>query len=139
MAGTYHLGILPCSTIPAGIPIDVRRLGIINMRIGNDRMLILVQRYLPYPVTHIGTFINNRSGIIAGIGIGLIHIEHTVINDTQLLAFQVAQDGAVAIINVNDVEVKPVGHLVIRMPSGVAHVDLILAVACILGIGARTR
>ena len=138
MSGTCHLRILPRRAVPTGIPIDVRRLTIIDMRIGYDRMLQAIEGYLPHPVTNASCFIDNRSRIVAGIGVGLIDIECAIGNLLQFLAVQVAQDRTVAVVNVNDVEVEPVGHLVIRMPRGVTHIYLILAVARILGIGTGT-
>ena len=61
---------------------------------------------------------------------------HAVSDDGELVALQVTQDGAIALVDVDDVEVEPVGLLVVGVTGGVAEVDLILAVALVLGVGA---
>ena len=62
-------------------------------------------------------------------------MELPLADDAQLPSEDVAQQRALTVINVDDVEVEPVGLLVVGMSRGVGHVDFVLAVACVLGVG----
>ena len=102
-------------------------------------MFICIESYLPHPVTDICRTVDNCEGIVCSISVGLVHIEHTIINNRELLAVQVTQDRTIAFIDVDDVEVEPVGHLVVGMSCGIAYVDLVLTVRLIFGIRTGTR
>ena len=136
MAGILHPSVLPRRSVPAGIPIDMRSLVVVNVRIGNDGMLLLVQGYLPHPVADVGRAVDDGSGVLVGIAVGLADVEHAIADDGKLLAVEVAQNGTIAIVDVNDIEVEPVRLLVVGMTGGVAHIDFILAVALIFGVWA---
>ena len=121
----------------------MRRLVIVDVGIGDDGVLIIVDDNLPQPVAHAGGVVHDGSGVGAGVAVLLVDIVHAVGDDGELVALDVAQDGAVAVVDavvdINDVEVEPVGHLVVRVTGGVGEVDLVLAVALVLGIGACAR
>ena len=119
VTSVLHPGVLPRRAVPTGIPIDVCGLGTIDMRISHNGMLVGIEGNLPHPVADIGRFIHNGGGILAGIRVRHADIEHPAADHAQLRAVEVAQDGTVAVIDVNHVEVEPVGHLVVRMPGGV--------------------
>ena len=53
----------------------------------------------------------------------------------QLLSLQVAQDGAIAFVDINHIEIQPVRLLIVGVAGRVAEVDLVLAVALVFGIG----
>ena len=134
MASILHPCVPPCRAGPSGVPIHVGGLGVVDMRIGDDWVLILVEGDLPHPVSDVCALIDDGGWIAVGIGVGLAHVEHPIVDDAQLLAVDVAQDGAVALVDVDHVEIKPVGHFVVGMPGGVAHVNLVFSVALIFGV-----
>ena len=138
MSGILHPCAAPLRTRPAGIPVDVRGLGIVNVWIGDDGTFVLVQGYLPHPVAYVGRVVHDGQGVRCGVGIGLVDVEGAVLYDAQLFAGQVAQDGALSLVDVDDVEVEPVGHLVVGVSGGVGQVDFVLAVRLILAVGALT-
>ena len=109
------------------------------MGIGDDGVLVLVESDLPYPVTDVGRLVDDGGGILAGIAVGLAHVEHAVLDYAQLLSVQVAEDRPVALVDVNHIEIEPVRHLVVGMSGGVAHVNLVLPVALVFRIGACSR
>ena len=63
VAGILHPGVLPRRAVPAGVPIDVARLGIVDVGIGDDGVLVLVEGNLPHPVADVGGLVDNRGGI----------------------------------------------------------------------------
>ena len=107
------------------------------MGISHNGILVGIEGNLPHPVADVGRLVHNSGGILAGIRVRLADIEHPAADHAQLRAVEVAQDGAVAVIDINHVEVEPVGHLVVRMTGRVGDINLILAVALIFGV--RTR
>ena len=78
-------------------------------------------------------------GILVEIRLTLVDAEHAVGHLLQRVALDVLEDGAVAVVDVHHVEIQPVGHLVVGMARGVGEVNLVLAVAVILGVGTCAR
>ena len=135
MSGILHPGELPLATRPTTVPVDVCGLCIVDVRVGDDGMLVLVECYLPHPVANAGCLVDNRCRIIRGIAAGLVHGKCAFADFAELLTVDVAQKGSVALVDVYHVEIQPVRLLVVGVAGGVAKVDFILAVAVILRIG----
>ena len=136
MAGILHPRAAPLRARPAAIPIDVRRLGIVDVCEGDDGVLLRIEGDLPHPVSDVGGVIDHGCGMGCGIARLLVDVVHAVGDDRELVALDVAQDGAVAVVDVHDVEVEPVGLLVVGVAGGVGKIDFVLAVALVLGVWA---
>ena len=106
---------------------------------GDDGLLLFVERDLPHPVAYARRVIHHGVGIGVAVTVGFGDIEHTVGDILQRVSLYILEDGTVAVVDVDDVEVEPVGHLIVGVSRGVAHVDLVLAVALIFGIGSCSR
>ena len=57
MSAISHLRVLPCRTVPTGIPVEMACLGIVDMRIGYHGVVFVVNGNLPNPVAYAGTIV----------------------------------------------------------------------------------
>ena len=109
------------------------------MNQGDDRVLLLVERDLPHPVSDVVAVVDHSVGILGEVGACLVHVERAFRHCLELVALDVAEYRPVAFVDVEDIEVEPVGHLVVRMSGGIGQIDFVLAVALVLGIGSCAR
>ena len=101
-------------------------------------MFFIIESYLPYPVADVGRLINDGSRITAGVRVCLTDIKDSIIDNTQLCTIQVTQYGTVTFIYIYNIEIKPVGHFVVRVACGIGYIYLIATITLILCIRART-
>ena len=139
MSGILHPRELPPVARPTAVPVGVRGLCVVDVREGDDGVLVLVECYLPNPVANAGCLVDNRSGIVAGIVGRLVHGECAFADFAELLPVDVAQDGTVTLVDIYHVEIQPVRLLVVGVARGVAEIDLVFAVAVIFRIGSGAR
>ena len=125
----------PLRSRPAAVPIDVRSLGVVDVGEGHNGILVLVERNLPHPVADAVGAVDDGERIVVGIGVRLVDVEYAVGNLLEFGALDVAEDGTVAVVDVNHVEINPVGVFIVGMTGRVGQVDFVLAVALVLGIG----
>ena len=113
---------------------------VVNVCKCDDGVFVLVERNLPHPVADVVGLVDDGQRIVVGISSSLVHGKRPVVDDAQLFTVDVAQDRTIAFVDVDDVEVQPVGLFVVRMSRGVAEVDLVLAVVdCTICLGPKSK
>ena len=110
----------------------------------NDGIILIIASYLPYPIAIASRCIDQRVGISILITIGLVHLELVFSDNRQGISLHILKGGtdtynSVTIlggIEVDDIEVHPVGLFIIGMTGSVGHIQFIFAIAVVFGIGA---
>ena len=123
----------PGAAVEGGIVVLVVHLVLRDAGEADGWRLFLVELQAPYPVAAVGHTVNYRDGIILEIIIGPLYLEGSIVDDAEVVALDVLKATRA---DVEDVEIEPVGVLVVGMSRCVGDVDFVASVAGILGIGA---
>ena len=81
VAAILHPCAAPFAARPARVPIDVCRLGIVDVGIGYDGILVLIQGNLPHPVADASRVVNDSCRVGAGIAALLVDVVNAIGDD----------------------------------------------------------
>ena len=125
--------LFPLTAVPFRIIIVMRNLIGTDTHHSHHRIPLLVGSYLPHPIT-LRRAIHQRMRTAGRIIRTLIHPKRTVRNGRENITFHIFQ---LQRTDIYIIEVQEVRILIIRMPSSIRKINLILPVRQIFGIRAR--
>ena len=138
MSAVGELAALPCRPVPMAVPIRMGGFIIVDMGVGDDRILVAIERDLPHPVAVVGSLVDHSHRIGIVIAVGLAHSERAVGDDAQLFTFDITENRTVSLIDIHHIEIQPVWILIIGVACGVAQIDLIFSVALVFTVRTGT-
>ena len=122
--------LLPFVSVPLRIIVIMGILITADSYHCNDRIIILIQSNLPYPIT-CGWIIYQSRWILTHIVTRLIHFKSTVSNSRKSIPLNILQ---LQRMNIYIIKVQKIRILIIRMTGRISKINFIFPIRHILGI-----